>query len=66
MSDSENGASSKTNLLLTVVVFIVAFVVLKYVIGIAFAILKWVLIAGVALVATQVVVKRLGGPKDGG
>lgn len=66
MSNPENGSSSKTNLLLMVVVFIAVFLVLKYVIGIAFTILKWVLIGGVALVATKVVVGRISGPKDSG
>ncbi len=63
MSDAKSSSTSPMKILWMVVVFIAVFLLLKYVIGIAFAILKWVLIAGVAVVVTALV---FGKGKDKG
>ncbi len=45
--------------LLIALVFVAAFIVLKFVVGLAFAMLKWAVIAVAALGVTWVVAKKL-------
>lgn len=47
--------------LVMALVFVAAFVVLKFVLGVAFAILKWAIIGAIALAVTVFVMKKLPG-----
>lgn len=64
MPDEPTGKGlSLTSMVTAVVVFIAAFLVLRFVFSFAMSILKWVLIAGVAVLAAWYFMKK--GPGSG-
>lgn len=67
MPQDQKGGGSLTKTIGTVLVVIAAFLVLKFVIGVAMSVLKWLIIAAVVVVAVWLFTGRSeGGGKGGG